>query len=157
VPSPIAEARAMFERGAPWWPAPLLRSLMEQAERLGYEWVASCTRKLLPVLHTDKREQLLADLEAFEQLRAHPVPSDEFRQRAEAIWYRSGRDAAQTAVSRLCWALACEVCPDMEAPEVELRRALVCLVSCPPRPHENFELCLSEYSRLLQQEPASPS
>jgi hypothetical protein len=127
---------------------------MGHSERLGYEWVASCARKVLPLVQTEKREQLLTDLEAFEQLRARPVPSAEFRRRAEEIWYRPGRDAAQTAISRLCWALACEVCPDLERPEVELRRALGVLVSCPPRPHENLELCLGEYSRLLRSDPA---
>src|SRR5262245_50897361 len=146
VSDECVEACAIFDRGEPWWPAPLLRALMQRRPDLGAMWVVCCARKLLPRIETPKQAELMADLAEFQRIRERLAPDEEFHRRAEEMWYRPNRDAAQTALSRLCWALGGD---EQSRPSaVELRRALSVLIGSSPRPRTHMELCLAEYQQL---------
>jgi hypothetical protein len=147
--NPIDEARSMFDAGEPWWPAPLLRSL-EQLGHAPAAWVIRCFRVLLAAVGTSKATMLLMDLDNFERLR-NSAALNELRTLGHELWYRPGRDGAQTAAARLAYALGSE--GDVEL--TELRRALSVLVDSSATKGDKFEACVSEYRSLVAQPPAN--
>src|SRR5262245_16502619 len=101
-------ARRMFDAGDSYWAAVLWGGLRLKDEPLAYEWVESCVRKLLSVVTTENKRELVADLNVLSYLRGRGAGQAEFCDLSQQIWYRSNRDQAQTAMSKLFWAAGCE-------------------------------------------------
>jgi hypothetical protein len=111
---PVAKAREpLTENWRHAWPAPLVYWLREQSFDLALDWVLPCTRQLLPRAGTPHEAELLEELSVLNRWRADPPPSAVFRAKTEELWYRAHRDDARTAISRLCWDLACVLCQDL--------------------------------------------
>jgi hypothetical protein len=96
------------------WAAPLIRWLRERSPGLALDWVFGITHNLLPRTGSLHATELLNDLEQLSRWRQSPPSSEVFRQKAEDLWYRPGRDIVCTAMNRLCFSLAEFVCPDLE-------------------------------------------
>jgi hypothetical protein len=145
----VGEAREMFARGEPWWPSLLVRALDARRPGLGYEWVERCVRLLLPLVETDARESLLADVDALAGFRQAGMSRDEFIERARAIWYKPpSRDAARTAVAKLYEAASVVAEPRLPRYANRMAAPINNFLWAVSDPQSQFEVVLREFAGL---------
>jgi hypothetical protein len=98
----IATARREFEQDSPYWDLRFIRVLERIQNGLSLEWAYRCVARLLAESGSHHREKLLCD---FDRLKVWaqrvPVTPLSRNEMSREIWYRPGRDAAQTAISHL--------------------------------------------------------
>lgn len=140
--------RQMFAAGERLWPQLPMAPLTQRESSLGYLWVERCVRRLLPLVETPNRQQLLADLDTLDEMRARRASQEEFWRWSEDIWYRPGRDDAQTAMSKLVWAAGCETGERPEHWRLTATTPVALLVECSPNPGDALEVCPAEYRHL---------
>lgn len=98
----IAVARQEFEQDSPYWSFRFIHVLERIQNGLCLEWSYRCVAHLLAESGSAHRDQLQCDFDRLmawaQQLPIAPLSRNEM---SRAIWYRPGRDAAQTALSHL--------------------------------------------------------
>lgn len=100
----IAESLRFWEheRNRLRWCAPLTEVLELKRQGLAMKWLIAVTRTLLESNPSPNRDRLLEDIASLESGACSGLTLDELAERCREIWYRKpGRDAAQTAVSKL--------------------------------------------------------
>ncbi len=133
------------------WAAPLVRTLRDRSFDLALDWVVHCVRDLPPRTGSIHADQLLIELAEIERWRAQPPLSKLFREKTEALWYVPSRDYAQTALSTLCWDMACVICPDLEVGVNWLWPVLSLLCGLEsPRP-DLVEWCFADFESFVQE------
>ena len=114
-------------------------------------WILRCSRLLLPLVATESREDLLANLSELAGLSARDASKDEFAQRVEDVWYsHPPRDAARTAIAKLFDALACRNYPEPNV-IVVMSAPINILVKNSDRPEEALELVLADFLEFMKE------
>jgi hypothetical protein len=147
--TPQDAARQLFAAGEPWWADVLIEALDREGPGIAMEWVLRCVAALLPHARSEHRPQLLADLRRLAAQRAEGVAREALWRWAEDVWYRPGRDPAQTAVAKLIWAAGCEFGERPDSWPIHVRAPVALLVGGSARPEDALEACIAEFKALV--------
>jgi hypothetical protein len=99
--SPLTLAREAFQQNYPWWTFYLVRDLENSRVGLAFRWALDCTEQLLPLYASPHTSALAADLAQLRLWFEANLDVSNIIELAREIWYRPGRDVAQTAISHL--------------------------------------------------------
>lgn len=141
----------MYAERLPWWNLGLIRDLEKRSPGLGYEWAELCVRKLLPDIETEHQAELLADLDDLTRLRSSSARPEDFKRRANEIWYRPNRDLAQSAVSKLYGTAAALHQPEIGKSLMDLAAPVYLLVEGAGDPERCLESCITLYKDMYKE------